>query len=174
MSRLGVAGVLFLGIAFLLTACSSGAPGSSSQLEPVSYKVEMSEYAFSPERIEVKVGQEVTLKLVNLGLISHELMIGQEVARSNNRPSGFQKDLFEIAHVEPVVVGGSTAGGHSSAGHGADHSGSFMVVLPEQGDEASLTFQVTQDMVGEWELGCFEQDGVHYDAGMKGMLVVLP
>jgi uncharacterized cupredoxin-like copper-binding protein len=29
-------------------------------------------------------------------------------------------------------------------------------------------------MVGEWEMGCFEQDGVHYDAGMKGTLVVNP
>ncbi|MFO7624530.1 MAG: hypothetical protein R6V73_09265 [Anaerolineales bacterium] len=173
MSRLGFSLVVMLGV-FLLTACSGSTPGSSDQLEPVSYRIEMTEYAFSPERIEVKVGQEVTLDLVNLGLISHELMIGQEVARSNNRPNGFHKDLFEVAHVEPVVVGGSTVEEHSADGHGADHSGSFMVVLPEKGDQASLTFQVTKDMVGEWELGCFEQDGVHYDAGMKGTLVVLP
>jgi plastocyanin len=174
MSRWGISLLILLGFVLLISACSGNTPGSSSQLEPVSYRIEMTEYAFSPERIEVKVGQEVTLELVNLGLISHELMIGQEVARSNNRPSGFHKDLFEIAHVEPAVVGGSTAGEHSADGHGADHAGNFMVVLPEQGDEAILTFQVTQDMVGEWELGCFEQDGVHYDAGMKGTLVVLP
>jgi uncharacterized cupredoxin-like copper-binding protein len=29
-------------------------------------------------------------------------------------------------------------------------------------------------MVGEWEIGCFSQDGVHYDAGMKGTFVVSP
>jgi plastocyanin len=174
MRRLGFVLTYLVLVAWVSTACSSSSPGPSDPPEPVSYTIEMTEYAFSPDRIELKVGQEVTLELVNLGLISHELMIGQDVARSNNRPSGFHKDLFEIAHVEPVVVGGSEAGEHSADGHGADHAGSFMVVLPEKGDQARLTFQVTEDMVGEWELGCFEQEGVHYDAGMKGMLVVLP
>jgi len=35
-----------------------------------------------------------------------------------------------------------------------------------------MTLTVTEEMVGEWEFGCFEQDGVHYTAGMKGMMVV--
>jgi plastocyanin len=174
MLRLAVSYTLLLMLAVLVSACAGSTPEPVAQLEPVFYTVEMTEYAFSPERIEVKVGQEVTLELVNLGQISHELMVGQEVARSNNRPNGFHKDLFETAHVEPVISGGATAGGHAADGHGAEHSGSFMVVLPETGDQASMTFTVTQDMVGEWELGCFEQDGVHYDAGMKGTLVVLP
>jgi uncharacterized cupredoxin-like copper-binding protein len=37
-----------------------------------------------------------------------------------------------------------------------------------------LTFNVTEGMVGDWEMGCFEQDGVHYDAGMKGPVTVVP
>jgi plastocyanin len=174
MLRLGISYTLMLMLAVLISACAGSIPEPVAQLEPVSYTVEMTEYAFSPERIEVKVGQEVTLELVNLGQISHELMVGQEVARTHNRPNGYHKDLFETAHVEPVIMGGATAGGHGADGHGADHSGSFMVVLPETGDQASMTFTVTEDMVGEWELGCFEQNGVHYDAGMKGTLVVLP
>ena len=36
----------------------------------------------------------------------------------------------------------------------------------------TLTFTVTEDMVGEWEIGCFEEDGLHYDDGMKGKLVI--
>ena len=170
-------GIVFAGlvlIALLSSACSGSSSASADKPEPVSFTIEMTEYAFSPERIEIRVGQEVTLEMVNLGLISHELMIGQEVSRLNNRPNGYQKDLFEIAQVEPVLVGGSTAGDHATDGHGSDHSGSFMVVLPEKGDKASLTFVVTEKMVGEWDMGCFEQDGVHYDAGMKGSLVILP
>jgi plastocyanin len=174
MLRLAVSYTLLSMLAVLVAACAGSNPEPVAQLEPVSYTIEMTEYAFSPERIEVKVGHEVTLELVNLGQISHELMVGQEVARLNNRPNGFHKDLFDAAHVEPVITGGASAGGHASDGHGADHSGSFMVVLPETGDQASMTFTVTEEMVGEWELGCFEQDGVHYDAGMKGTLVVLP
>jgi hypothetical protein len=27
-------------------------------------------------------------------------------------------------------------------------------------------------MLGDWEMGCFEQDGVHYDAGMIGAVSV--
>jgi plastocyanin len=174
MLRSGISLTLLLMLSVLISACAGSTPEPAAQIEPVSYTIEMTEYAFSPERIEVQVGQEVTLELVNLGLISHELMIGQEVARSNNRPNGFHKDLFETAHVEPMIMGGATAGGHASDGHGEDHSGSFMVVLPETGDQASMTFTVAEDMIGEWELGCFEQDGVHYDAGMRGTLVVLP
>jgi plastocyanin len=175
MFRSGISFTFLLAVALFAAACSSNVPAPAAQLEPARYTIEMSEYAFSPDRIEVKVGQEVTLELVNLGQISHELMIGREVASMNNRPSGFQEDFFEAAHVEPMVMGvEEPEAGHSAEGHGADHAGSFMVVLPENGDKASVTFQVTGDMVGEWELGCFEQDGVHYDAGMKGTLVVLP
>jgi plastocyanin len=106
MLRLAVSYTLLLMLAVLVSACAGSTPEPVAQLEPVFYTLEMTEYAFSPERIEVKVGQEVTLELVNLGQISHELMVGQEVARSNNRPNGFHKDLFETAHVEPVISGG--------------------------------------------------------------------
>jgi hypothetical protein len=29
-------------------------------------------------------------------------------------------------------------------------------------------------MVGEWEIGCFSLDGVHYTSGMKGTIIVNP
>jgi uncharacterized cupredoxin-like copper-binding protein len=58
-------------------------------------------------------------------------------------------------------------------GHGVSHTG-FMVVLPEQGDKATITFTVTKDMVGEWEIACFSQDGVHYNAGMEGTFAITP
>jgi hypothetical protein len=33
---------------------------------------------------------------------------------------------------------------------------------------------LSRKMVGEWEMGCFAQAGVHYTAGMVGKLVVAP
>jgi plastocyanin len=54
-----------------------------------------------------------------------------------------------------------------------EHTG-FMVTISENGENAMITFTATQDMLGEWEIGCFQQEGVHYDAGMKGKLVVVP
>jgi hypothetical protein len=50
------------------------------------------------------------------------------------------------------------------------HAG-FMVVLGA-GGRGTMTFNVTEGMVGEWEIGCFEQIGVHYDAGMHGPVKV--
>ena len=153
-----------IGILAILTlsACST------QKAEPVSFTIDMSEYAYNPDTIQVQVGQEVTFEMSNRGVLAHELMIGNQVKMVDNRPSGYQEDFFEVVGVEPKVTGGELEEG--SHGH---HEG-FMLVLPESGDEASMTFVVTDKMVGEWEMGCFEQEGVHYTAGMKGKLVVVP
>jgi hypothetical protein len=55
---------------------------------------------------------------------------------------------------------------------GADHS--FMVAIPRGGQDATLTFTVTEEMVGEWEIGCFTDRGVHYPQGMAGKFIVNP
>lgn len=158
---------LLLVASLLLAACAQPTP------EPVSYPVEMSEFVFTPNIIQAKVGQPVVLELINKGALEHEIMIGRDVMMMNNRPEGYQIDMFQMAGVEPqVLIPDEMSGmGHSSGA--ADHSG-FMVVLPKSGDRATLTFTPTEDMIGEWEIGCFSQEGVHYDAGMKGKLIIQP
>ena len=167
MKQLGL--ILFLLIAsILLAACTKQTP------EPVAYTIRMSEFAFSPDTIEVKVGQQVTLELENNGALEHELMFGRDVKMMNNRPDGYQSDMFQMANVEPqVTMMQEGMSGMGESVHGAGHTG-FMVVLPKTGDKATMTFTVTEDMQGEWEIGCFSQEGVHYDAGMKGNFVVKP
>lgn len=165
---------LWAAIALVFVACSSSPP------EPVTYTIEMSEYSFKPDTIEVRVGQEVTLELVNMGALEHELMIGRDVMMMEGRPNGFQTDMFESAEIEPEVMKMESDehddGGHEGEdehGHEAEHSG-FMVTLPENGGKATMSFTVTEDMVGEWQMGCFLQEGVHHDAGMVGTFVVTP
>ena len=150
----------------LLVACGGGATP-----EPVSFTVEMTEYAFNPATIEVNVGQQVTLDLVNLGTLEHEIMFGRDVMMMDNRPAGYQQDMFEVGGVEPQVemVAGEMGEHEEEEGHTG-----FMVLLPSTNDRATLTFTVTEAMVGEWEMGCFEQEGVHYDAGMVGTFIVNP
>lgn len=168
-------------VSALLVACGG------QESEPVAYQVEMSEFAFSPDTLEAKVGQEVTIELTNSGLLEHELMFGQEVMMMDNRPNGFEHDMFEDAGVEPVVAMPAMemqedehtdeaehqeGDEHSEDEAGHEHEG-FMVALPaESMEKATITFTVTEDMVGEWEMGCFLQEGVHYDAGMKGTFIV--
>ena len=150
-------------IALLLGACGGGA-----KPQPVSYIIEMNEYTFVPANLELKVGQEVTLKLVNKGQLQHEILFGREVVMTNNRPAGYQVDMFATGGVEPVVTQSILPEEEEEMGHG-----NFMVILPI-GADATMTFTVTKEMVGEWEIGCFEQDGVHFDAGMKGTVSVKP
>jgi plastocyanin len=158
-----------LGIFILMAGLLAGCSSNNSELEPVSIAIDMTEYTFMPDTVEVNVGQEVTLELTNNGLLPHELMIGREVVTTDNLPSGYQVDMFEQAGVSPTVTGETT---EPAAGVPA-HSG-FMVVVAPNGAKASMTFPVTQEMVGDWEMGCFEQNGVHYIAGMKGTFKVNP
>lgn len=159
--------VMVLVFAILLAACG----GAGSTPEPVTYTIEMTEYAFSPDTIEVKVGQQVTLNLVNKGQLVHEIMFGQSVMMMDNRPSGYQVDMFEKAGTEPEVTMMGDMSMEEAEHEEEGHSG-FMVVVSENGGEASMTFTVTEEMVGEWEMGCFELQGVHYDQGMKGKFIV--
>ena len=159
-------------LALVLTACSANAGP-----EPLELTIEMSEFAFSPQNLDFQVGQEVTLHLINVGALSHEIMFGRETAMEDGHPANYMTDMFEFAHVEPEVT--MMEGDHAEEDmhmedeeeHG--HSG-FMIEVPPGDDEYTMTFTVTEDMVGEWEIGCFDQNGVHYTAGMHGTLTVSP
>ncbi len=152
-------------IVVLILAGCSGKSGES-----VTLTIDMSEYAFTPNTLALKVGQEVTLELVNQGQLAHEIMIGQDVKVEHGHPAGYWKDFFAIANVTPQILEASEGAGEA---HEGDHEhGGYMVVLPKNGDKVVIRFKVTPAMIGEWEMGCFEQDGVHYTSGMKGVVTV--
>ncbi len=168
MKKMGFLFASLVALALLLAACGGAAPTP----EPVSFTIDMTEYAFSPDTIEAKVGQRVTLHLVNRGQLAHEIMFGRDLMMMNNRPSGYQVDMFEVAGVEPEVT--MMADMESAEQEEEEAHTGFMVFLNENGSEATMTFTVTEDMVGEWEMGCFELEGVHYDQGMIGKFIVTP
>lgn len=163
MKKLKLILLLLLSV-FVISACSDSAS------EPVRVTIDMNEYSFTPASLDLKVGQEVEITLVNNGLLAHEIMFGRTVMMMNKRPSGFQTDMFEAAGTEPEV---SMMGAEMMDEHAEEevHQG-FMVALPKGEGQAVMKFKVEPQMVGEWEIGCFEQDGVHYDASMKGVLTV--
>lgn len=157
--------LLLLPIALLVaiaSACSSSPP-------PAEFTVEMTEFAFTPNEFEVRVGQEVTFHLVNNGALEHEFMVGRETMMMDGMPGGFEHNMFEGE--EPMVMGGDEDHDMEEMG-GMDHG--FMVAVPKGGEEATLTFTVTEDMVGEWEIGCFTDGGSHFNQGMHGTLTVIP
>ncbi len=145
----------------LLAACGGAKPEGRA----INRTIELTEYAFSPSSLDLRVGDVVTLKLVNKGQLEHEVMFGREVMTENGRPNGFHTDMFSSAGVEPKVIGGEMS-------HTHEHEGHMVVVAP--GKEATMVFTVVEKMAGEWEMGCFLLSGVHYDSGMKGTVVVTP
>ena len=172
------AGFVTLLLALVFAGCSS-----FSSPEPLEVAIEMNEFAYTPKDLEFRVGQEVTLHLINAGALDHEIMFGREVITEDGAPGGYHVDMFEAAVVTPEV---SMAAGsheddhtHEEDGHegdehadeGGEHShAGFMVLVPAGLDEYTMTFTVTE----EWEIGCFLDAGVHYTAGMVGTLTVLP
>ena len=153
------AAVIISAFLLILAACGGADP------QAVSFDIDMAEYSFSPEKLNLKVGQEVTLNLSNSGQLQHEIMVGREMEKIDNRPAGYVEDMFEAGGVEPVVTQ------EDGPEHEDEEMSNFMVALPPDGT-ATVTFTVTEGMLGEWEMGCFEQDGVHYDAGMIGAVSV--
>jgi len=182
MRRLGWT-TLLMAIPLILAACSSQATP-----EPLEKTINMTEYAFEPADLEFQVGQEVTLHLTNSGALEHEIIFGRDVMMTDGRPSGYMIDMFENAGVEPDVSFEMSGEEHTEEDeHSEDeehsegdehteedehaHSG-FMVKVPVSDDIYTMSFTVTEDMVGEWEIGCFLLDGVHYNSGMVGTLRV--
>ena len=55
--------------------------------------------------------------------------------------------------------------------HMDEHHG-FMVAQEPSSEPTIIEFTVPEGKVGTWEIACFEDDGDHYNDGMKATLVV--
>ncbi len=175
--------VLLVAVPLIFAACGSQAPP-----EPLELTIDMTEYAYEPGELEFQVGQEVTLILTNSGTLEHEILFGREVMMTDGRPNGYMVDMFETAGVEPDVTMEMADEDHTEGDEHTEeeehsegeenteedehaHSG-FMVKVPPSDDTYTMSFTVTEDMLGEWEIGCFLLDGVHHISGMAGSLIV--
>lgn len=187
--------VLVSGFALILVACGGSAATSDSGGE---LTIDLSEFEFNPDNIELQVGQKATFILNNAGEKEHEFMVGRDVMLVDSVPDGFEVDFFEgleVHHSGGGMIMGlemeememeeemtmdeeSEMEEEMAMDEGDEHDDDemehhgFMVMMPEGSEEGSISFTVTADKVGEWEIACFEDDGQHYDDGMKGKLVV--
>lgn len=158
---------VFFSIFLHVTGCAH------EEIEPLRRQIELDDLAFTPEVIEARVGDILMIELTNAGQSAHELMIGRSVKLVDGRPSGYLEDLFAVSGVEPLILNNQAGEQPVRDTHAHSHTGTT-VSLAKTGDQASLTFRVTEAMLGEWEMGCFELQGAHYTAGMTGKLIILP
>jgi plastocyanin len=186
----GVAVLALAGWAFWPIA---RAPGLGSN----EYRIVMDDYSFSPSRLTWQPGETVTVTILNQSSSRpgkpHEIMFGRLALREPGpfgsiQGDGFEDQLLDRATVDLLagervsMVMAETArltgvDPMSLMGPDMDMSGDtmrmgmdFMAVI-DPGGSLSFAFTVP-DQTGEWEFGCFQQDGQHYLNGMKGVLTV--
>lgn len=132
--------ISFILLAVFLSACAGGS-------EPVAkITVNMKEFAFTPNVINVSAGQPVELTLVNEGAIEHDFVI-------------------EVIPVEDVEASGEGMGDHHMSG---DHSEFDLHSSTAANATSTLTFTPTQP--GTYQIICSVPG--HKDAGMIGELIV--
>ena len=169
---------LILAVSMLAAARGSGGDGGEATGaggDPDAHiRVNMTEYGFGSDVIEVRAGQTVEFLLKNSGDLDHEFMIGREVTVGmDGMATGFGHDFFEglMPTVDPPEVGmvmGSMEIEMDTDGHDDGHHG-FMVTLGP-GATASVTVAIPDDAVGDWEIGCFRDKGSHWSLGMLATL----
>lgn len=155
---------------------------------------------FEPDTVVLKAGQRVRIILENRGQKDHEFMVGRNVRYTpDGAPNGFEVDFFEgiedlvqvqlgegamlMIDGETVAMGGMDMGmeeggmemehgEHGAEGMEMAHMG-WMVMNNAGSERTIIEFTVPEDRVGEWEMGCFQDNGSHYEDGMRGKLIVV-
>lgn len=182
-------------LALLVAACGGG---GDTLADGDEVTISLSEFEFEPAELRLTPGTTVTIRLENTGEKDHEFMAGQEVHLEDGIPHGFESDFFETVEglsVDPPDALSSSMEGMDMGdesmtdttmgdmeGDEEEHTEDedeehvdmdmgFMVVR-EPAETATITFTVTEASIGEWEIGCFEEDGAHWDDGMKGTIIV--
>lgn len=110
--------------------------------------VEMKDHAFTPDTVDVTLGETVTFVFTNTGLVIHDAFLGDKAAQDQHEKE--MREADEAGH----------GGGHEHAHEGG-------VTVPP-GQTAALRHRFDQS--GTLEIGC-HQEG-HYEEGMKILLNV--
>lgn len=124
-------------VMLLVVAC-----GSSSEV--VEVNVEMREFSYTPNTIEVRAGQLARINILNKGNIEHDFSI-TEIATASKPKVANPKHAHEMTGPEPYI--------HASA---------------EAGTKNTVEFTPTQP--GTYEFYCVIKG--HKEEGMVGKLVV--
>ena len=151
--------------AVVAAACGGAAPPSGS------VTIIGSEYKFAPDAVRLKVGQEVRITFRNDGEKDHEFMIGRTVMKKSGRSAGYETWLLKGTQVRFERDGKEIMAMEAMGGDMEEAPDVGMMLVKQRGSPMTVIFTVP-DMPGEWEMGCFEEDGAHYDDGMKGKVTV--
>lgn len=182
---------LLIGLSVFVSALLSSCGGDDSSLPGVrQVKIEMTDSKFTPDVVDVKVGETVKLVFTNNGALRHEAVIGDEITQIQNEQQ--MQALLGASTTIPITTdppaaaptslpGTQPAHGRSARIHAASaavallaHPSVFAhpgmsaanVVSVEPGATGEITFTFAK--VGTLLMGCHETG--HYAAGMVGTI----
>lgn len=140
--------VLLATLLLFAPAMTSAAPPSGDEAEPPAelarrITVTLSEYQFTPSRIELKAGELVELTLINKGTVTHEFV---------TQALSDLEVAVTVAGVESETVG---------------------VVEVEMAPKSRAQLRFTPDKPGEYPFACHADKPVdHATKGMTGVLII--
>lgn len=135
-----------------------GRPGADGVL-----RVDLEGYSFRPPELVLPVEQPIELAFTNRGDVQHHVSVGRSVIERDGQQVGFEQDLF--AGLTPEVEPASAQVGPSA-------TFDTFVVVARPGETVSVSVNLSQDRVGEWQVACFTAGGCHYRAGLSGAVTV--
>ena len=122
---------------------------------------------------------EVKGSAMPMGFPGMESMPMGEMGGMEGAPAGEMGGMEKTEGMEqkmPMEEGTRVvlAGAHAEAMEmGMEGPHGAMVMLNPTA-EATLTLTIPSDKVGTWVFGCFQEEGLHFDSGMRGVLIVEP
>ena len=185
-----------LAAAVLVAGAYGWQRAGGSPATPNGFTIAMTDYAFTPSRMVWRVGDRVTITLLEKSQARpekpHEFMIGRtprtkETVFGIHQEDGFETPFFSGVTIEIVAGSGLRmlmAGEATLTGlppmkvmtpGPMEMEEEITGFMPVVGPKGKLTFSfVVPDKPGEWTYGCFQQDGQHFRNGMKGTITIMP
>tara|TARA_Y100000590_G_scaffold469586_1_gene658420 strand:+ start:1765 stop:2370 length:606 start_codon:yes stop_codon:yes gene_type:complete len=170
-------------IVLIIFSLGCGSDPIKPEIDPKSrmgiLKIDMSDFKFNPDRIDLESGMKVRIVLSNNSTTNnHSLSIGYGLIKQGGASTGFKNDLFD--NVEVIVTGpaklirpGNALIIRDAEGDLDGTSGSFMIVKSPGTQPTEIEF-IVPEKLGEYELGSFENGGKDYEDGMKGLIKIFP
>lgn len=182
----------------LVAAGIAWSAAKTPPIGPLQTTIVMTDYQFAPNHLTWHAGDRVTLTVVNESQAQppkpHEIMFGRGPMEEEGPFGPVQGDGFQTALLSGVALDieqGSDLTMLMAPGSQLSGVDPMSVLTPEAREMgmgemmnqfmavfspgASLTFSFTvPDTPGDWEFGCFQQDGQHFLNGMQGTITILP
>lgn len=159
----GGPGLAIMTVALLIAACGGDTAAPEEQETSFAFgevaaassaddtiQVEATDpFVFTPDNVDVEVGETVTFEVTNTDAIDHDFVIGDEEAQDEHEEEMREMDDMEGMEGE------------------MEHDDPNAITI-SAGETASITWTFTEP--GEVLFGCHEPG--HYDAGMYGTVTV--